>query len=55
MLTFQYDGKAWQCSIYTTKNDIDCSVIAKSLGGGGHAGAAGFTTDAIFKLIKVKK
>lgn len=55
MLTFQFDGVAWQCSIYSNKKEVDCSVIAKSLGGGGHAGASGFTTDDIFKLIKVKK
>lgn len=29
-------------SIYTTKDDIDCSSIAKKYGGGGHRKAAGF-------------
>jgi oligoribonuclease NrnB/cAMP/cGMP phosphodiesterase (DHH superfamily) len=35
------DGK-WKVSLYTTKDDIDCSAIAKHFGGGGHKGAAGF-------------
>lgn len=29
-------------SLYTTKNDVDCSAIAKKYGGGGHQQAAGF-------------
>lgn len=33
-----------KCSIYTTKEDIDCSLIAKAFGGGGHKKAAGFQT-----------
>jgi oligoribonuclease NrnB/cAMP/cGMP phosphodiesterase (DHH superfamily) len=32
----------WTVSMYTTKPGIDCGVIAKSFGGGGHVGAAGF-------------
>jgi oligoribonuclease NrnB/cAMP/cGMP phosphodiesterase (DHH superfamily) len=35
----------WKISLYTTKDDIDCSEIAKSFGGGGHAKAAGFISD----------
>ncbi len=44
MLKYGYDPKAnaFACSIYTTKEDIDCSAIAKKYNGGGHAGAAGF-------------
>lgn len=31
----------WTMSFYSTKEDVDCSVIAKKFGGGGHKGAAG--------------
>lgn len=34
--------KQWTVSLYSTKTDIDCGAIAKSFGGGGHKGAAGF-------------
>lgn len=42
MLAFSYDGKQWTVSIYSTKEEIDVSKIAKKYGGGGHKGAAGF-------------
>ena len=32
----------WSISIYSDSPGIDCSVIAKTFGGGGHKGAAGF-------------
>lgn len=41
MMPFKFDGKKWVVSLYTDK-DIDCSVLAKSMGGGGHMKAAGF-------------
>jgi oligoribonuclease NrnB/cAMP/cGMP phosphodiesterase (DHH superfamily) len=41
MMPFKYDGKQWIFSLYTTK-EVDCSAIAKTLGGGGHKKAAGF-------------
>jgi hypothetical protein len=34
--------KLWDVSLYSTKPDVDCGAIAKSFGGGGHLGAAGF-------------
>lgn len=43
--TFSYhtDNK-WIFTLYAgNNNDIDCSVIAKKYGGGGHKGAAGFS------------
>jgi oligoribonuclease NrnB/cAMP/cGMP phosphodiesterase (DHH superfamily) len=45
----------WSFSMYTDKPGRDASAIAKSFGGGGHVGAAGFTIDElnqffIFKL-----
>ena len=32
----------WTVSLYSTKDEVDCGVIAKKYGGGGHKGAAGF-------------
>lgn len=35
-----FNGTKWQYTAFSNK--VDCSVIAKKYGGGGHAGAAGF-------------
>lgn len=51
MLRYQFDGKKYNCSIYTTKEDMDCSVIAKSFGGGGHRKAAGFIVNDINEIF----
>ena len=42
MIPFVFDGKQWTVSLYTKKEDLDVSVIAKKFGGGGHKAAAGF-------------
>jgi oligoribonuclease NrnB/cAMP/cGMP phosphodiesterase (DHH superfamily) len=42
MIPFVFTGKGWTFSVYSTKENVDCSVIAKKYGGGGHKGAAGF-------------
>lgn len=42
MLTFGYRKGKWTVSLYSTKQDVDVSTIAKIRGGGGHKGAAGF-------------
>lgn len=47
MMPFQWTGKFWTISLYTTKNEVDCCVIAKSKGGGGHKKAAGFQVQDI--------
>lgn len=44
MIAFCYLGPLfdqWRVSFYTENPDIDCSVLAKKYGGGGHRGAAG--------------
>jgi oligoribonuclease NrnB/cAMP/cGMP phosphodiesterase (DHH superfamily) len=42
MVTFSIGKeKTWRLSFYTDKDDIDCSTLAKKLGGGGHKQAAG--------------
>ena len=40
--TFCYNGDRWNYSIYSNKEYVDCSDIAKNKGGGGHPGASGF-------------
>ena len=42
MLPFVFDGNQWIVSIYTKRDDIDVSEIAKKYKGGGHRKAAGF-------------
>jgi uncharacterized protein len=51
MMPFMFNGKFWTISLYTTKDDIDCSVIAKRYGGGGHKKAAGFQVEDIRSVI----
>ncbi len=38
------DGR-WTVSLYNEDGNVDVSVLAKSMGGGGHAGAAGMVVD----------
>lgn len=48
-----FDGEKYHYSLYSNNPDISCSQIAEKFGGGGHRGAAGFTTDELI-LKKVK-
>lgn len=41
---FWYQGGEWQFSLYNDNGKVDCSIIAKQFGGGGHQDAAGFRT-----------
>lgn len=47
MLTFGWRKGNWTISLYSPKEHIDVSVIAKARGGGGHAGAAGFQANEL--------
>ena len=47
VIPFYFDGKRWTYSIFSNKDHIDCSEVAKSYGGGGHKGAAGWTSDKL--------
>lgn len=38
---------AWSVSLYAARPDMDVSAIAKKYGGGGHAGAAGFSAASL--------
>lgn len=42
MLMFAWKGNSWTISLYSTREDVDCSIVCKARGGGGHKGAAGF-------------
>jgi oligoribonuclease NrnB/cAMP/cGMP phosphodiesterase (DHH superfamily) len=45
LVSFSYDGKAWNYSLRSEK--IDCAELAAKFGGGGHKGAAGFSTETL--------
>src|SRR6478609_317088 len=54
ILAFKYDDGKWRVSMYQNeKSDrkIDLSVIARSYGGGGHAGACGFEINDIQQVL----
>lgn len=53
MIPFFFSGKHWTFSLYTTKDWVDCSVIAKSKGGGGHKKAAGFQLAELPEEFKI--
>lgn len=55
MIPFFYSGNKWTFSIYTTKDDIDCSALAKARGGGGHKKAAGFISEKLPENFKKEK
>ena len=48
---FHYANGMWNFSLYNDNGEVDCSVIAKQFGGGGHKGASGFRIDDITKII----
>lgn len=43
---FHYADGVWNFSLYNDNGLVDCSLIAKQFGGGGHKGAAGFRLPA---------
>jgi uncharacterized protein len=51
MVPIGFDGRRWGMSFYTTKDSVDCSLLAKIFGGGGHRKAAGCSTDDIRKVL----
>lgn len=44
---FHYANGKFNYSLYNDNKNVDCSIIAKGLGGGGHKGASGFISDKI--------
>lgn len=57
MIMYNYNGDKnfWKISIYTEKEGIDCSLIAKSINssGGGHMQAAGVQVDSFSDIEKL--
>lgn len=51
MIGFEYARNKWTVSLRSVGNKVDCSVIAKARGGGGHKNAAGFETDSFEKIF----
>jgi hypothetical protein len=51
MISFAYHKDKWIVSLFTTRNDVDCSLIASQWGGGGHRKAAGFSVTDIRKVF----
>jgi oligoribonuclease NrnB/cAMP/cGMP phosphodiesterase (DHH superfamily) len=49
---FHYANDLWHFSLYNDNGLVDCSVIAKQFGGGGHKGAAGFVLKDLSVLFK---
>ena len=50
---FHFDGTHWCFSLYNDNGKVDCSVIAKQFGGGGHFSASGMVvnTETMLKII----
>jgi len=44
MLAFGWTHGHWKVGLYSDRTDVDCGALAQQHGGGGHKGAAGFTT-----------
>ena len=53
-MVWAFDGNYYSYSIFSLDPNIDCSVIAQKLGGGGHKGAAGFKSkELLFREVKI--
>lgn len=50
---YWYQNGKWVFSVYNDNGEVDCSAICKMLGGGGHKGAAGFTTEGLEFIAKL--
>lgn len=52
VMVWVFNGSKYTYSIFSSSKDIDCSKIAEKYGGGGHKGAAGFSSnELLFKQI----
>lgn len=52
VMVWVFNGSKYTYSIFSSNKDIDCSKIAEKYGGGGHKGAAGFSSDELlFKKV----
>jgi len=51
MVGISFNGKVWSLSLRTTKDDVDCSVIAKQFGGGGHVKSSGCAVEDLTDFL----
>jgi len=52
VMVWVFDGTRYVYSIFSGNPEIDCSKIAESYGGGGHKGAAGFSSkELLFRKV----
>lgn len=52
VMVWAFNGEKYTYSIFSSNPNVDCSKIAEKYGGGGHKGAAGFSSDELlFKKI----
>lgn len=50
--TYAFNGDKFSCSLFSVDKDFDCSKLAEKYGGGGHKGAAGFSShELLFKKL----
>jgi len=49
---YYHNGEVFTISLYSKKGGVDVSEICKSFGGGGHAGAAGFTSKELPAFLR---
>jgi uncharacterized protein len=52
LVTFGFNGVIWNVSLYAGNDIVDCGNIAKTYGGGGHKGAAGFQVNELPKEFR---
>jgi len=50
---FWFDGENYSFSLYNDNGELDVSYLCKKFGGGGHAGAAGFTTKDFESVLTI--
>lgn len=46
-ITYNITKKEYAVSLYSDRDDVDCSVVAKKFGGGGHKWASGFVCNSL--------
>lgn len=52
VMVWVFNGTKYSYSIFSSNPNVDCSKIAEKYGGGGHKGAAGFSSDELlFKRV----
>lgn len=54
MVLFYYSKNKWTFSFYSTKENVDCSIIAKHFGGGGHQMASGAKVNNLSEIFTNK-